>query len=359
MINNKLKTQRLNKRQEEILNFIAQSGESSVSAVLAHLKTKGIDKISRITAVRDLGFLVKEGFLVRRGQGRAIKYALSPLYNLNKTIDIENYFALPPDERKVKKCFDFNVFNILVNDIFTAEEKNFLTRLHKQFQENFKKIKSKTIIAKEFERIIIEFSWKSSQIEGNTYSLLDTEVLLKEYKAAKGKTKEETQMILNHKKAFEFILKNKNKFKQLSRAKIEQIHRLLIAGLGIAKNLRSAPVGITGTNYKPLDNIFQIEEAVEKMVDLINKKKDFFEKAFLALLLLSYIQPFEDGNKRTARLTANAILLAYDSIPISYRAVDEAEYKKASIIFYEINNLWYFKQIFLKQYEFAVKNYFN
>jgi Fic family protein len=95
------------------------------------------------------------------------------------------------------------------------------------------------------------------------------------------------------------------------------------------------------------------------MVDLINFKENFFEKAFLVLLLISYIQAFEDGNKRTARMITNSILLAYNSIPLSYRAVDVIEYKKATILFYEQNNLTYFKKIFIEQFEDAVNNYFN
>ena len=125
------------------------------------------------------------------------------------------------------------------------------------------------------------------------------------------------------------------------------------------KNIRNIMVGITGTKYKPLDNSFQIKEVLKKMVDLINKKELFFEKAFLGLILISYIQAFEDGNKRTARMLSNAILLAHNSIPLSYRIVDIEEYKKASLLFYEINNISYFKQIFIEQFEDAVNNYFN
>ncbi len=95
------------------------------------------------------------------------------------------------------------------------------------------------------------------------------------------------------------------------------------------------------------------------MVDLINKKDSFFEKVFLSLVLISYIQAFDDGNKRTARMVSNAILLAHNSIPLSYRIVDVKEYKKASLLFYEINSISYFKQIFIEQFEDAVKNYFN
>ena len=354
-----LKNQQLNKRQDSILDYISRGGKLSNSDILVYLREERFEKISRITVVRDLKFLVEEGFLMRQNAGRATRYIFTPQYNLIKKIDVEKYFSIPQDKRKIKKFFNFDIFDVLKNSIFTSEEKQLLRSLHQKFQQNFKKIKSKTIINKEFERIIIEFSWKSSRIEGNTYSLLDTEALIKGHKTAGGKSKKETQMILNHKKAFDFVFKNKNKFKKLSRAKIEQVHRFLTANLEITKNLRHSLVRITGTNYKPLDNIFQIEEAIEKMTKLINSKQNFFDKSFLALILLSYIQPFEDGNKRTARLISNAILLSYNSSPISYRAVNEIEYKKASLLFYEINNLWYFKQIFIKQFEFAVKNYFQ
>ena len=83
-----------------------------------------------------------------------------------------------------------------------------------------------------------------------------------------------------------------------------------------------------------------------------------FEKALLALLLLNYIQPFMDGNKRTARITSNALLLANGYCPLSFRTVDSIDYKKAMLIFYEQNNLYAFKNIFINQYEFAVREYF-
>ena len=266
---------------------------------------------------------------------------------------------IPSDEREIKTSFDFGIFDILKENVFSENEEKKLAQLHNDFLKNFSQYNSQTLINKEFERILIEFSWKSSQIEGNTYSLLSTEQLIKDNKPDERKTKEETQMILNHKDAFNESLQNKGVFTQLSRMNIKHIHYLLTKELGISKNLRKSLVGITGTNYKPLDNIHQIEEVLEMMIKLINGKKNFFEKAFLSLILLSYIQAFEDGNKRTARMVANAILLSHNSIPMSYRAVNEVEYKKASLLFYEINNLSYFKDIFLKQFEFAVKNYFK
>jgi len=122
--------------------------------------------------------------------------------------------------------------------------------------------------------------------------------------------------------------------------------------------IRHRRVGITGTNYTPLDNESQIREALEDIVRLINGKGNIFEKALLALVLLSYIQAFTDGNKRTARIVSNGILIANGHCPISFRTMDSIDYKKAMLMFYEQNNIAAFKRIFIDQFLFAVKTYF-
>ena len=208
------------------------------------------------------------------------------------------------------------------------------------------------------ERLGIDLSWKSSQIEGNTYSLLETEKLLKEKQTASGKTKEEAVMLLNHKDALEFILADPGYLQEISIRRIEELHTLLVKELDVDKGIRKRRVGVTGTNYRPLDNEHQIREALEDACRLINEKKNVFEKALLALVLLSYIQAFADGNKRTARITGNAILIANHYCPISFRTVDSVDYKKAMLIFYEQNNISAFKKIFIEQFAFAVQTYF-
>ena len=345
----------MNERQKRIVEFAKKNKPFKNKDLVIFFD----NKYSRETITRDLSFLCKQNILDKSGAGAFVVYSLSKAYEILKKIDVKDYFTIPFDEREIQKSFNFDIFKLLEKDIFTKEEQDYLEKLHKEFTKNFSQYKSQTLINKEFERILIEFSWKSSQIEGNTYSLLNTEQLIKNNKPDEEKTKEETQMILNHKDAFNESLQNKNAFAQLSHVNIEHVHYLLTKDLGISRNLRKSLVRITGTNYKPLDNIHQIEDALEMMIKLINSKENFFEKAFLSLILLSYIQAFEDGNKRTARMVANAILLSYGSIPMSYRAVNEVEYKKASLLFYEVNNLFYFKDIFLKQFAFAVENYFK
>jgi len=272
-------------------------------------------------------------------------------------INAEEYFNRTVDERTVKETFNFEVFKDLQGDIFSAQELLEFERLNSDYRSRIKLL-SPTALKKEFERTTIEFSWKSSRLEGNTYSLIDTEVLLKENIEAIGHTKEEAVMILNHKKALEYARDTRSNFKNLDLRKIENVQSIIIDGLGIERGIRKRPVGVVGTKYKPLGNQFQIQEALEKGCGLINATKNVPTKALLAILLISYIQPFEDGDKRTSRLLGNALLLSYDYPPLSFRSADEAEYKKALILFYEQNNLRYFKDLFIEQFRFAAKNYF-
>ena len=345
----------MNKRQQQIIEFAKKNRSFQNKELVAFFD----DRYSRETITRDLSFLCKQNFLQKSGAGAFVVYSLSDAYGILEKVDIQKYFETPYLKRDIKESFNFEIFNILNNDIFTAEEKDKLEKLKREFIKNFSKYDSQTLINKEFERIMIEFSWKSSVIEGNTYSLLGTEALIKNNVIGEGKTKEETQMILNHKDAFNEAIQNRERFIKLQSADVEHIHSVLTKKLGITKNIRKSGVGITGTKYRPLDNEPQIKEALQNMVNLINEKESFFEKAFLISILIAYIQIFEDGNKRTSRMISNAILLAHHSIPLSYRIVDVEEYKKAIILFYEINNLAYFKQIFIDQFEDAVNNYFK
>lgn len=311
------------------------------------------------TIKRTITTLLDKNFVATNGKGKATKYVISSGFDVLFPIDVATYFEKEIDEREVKDGFSFNLIKEVLSGIslFTNDEMEKLSNLQNSFTENTSKL-TKAEYNKEFERLAIDLSWKSSQIEGNTYSLLETEKLLKEKETASGKTKDEAVMLLNHKAALDFILENPDYVNPLSVARIEDIHSLLIEGLGIDRNIRNRRVGISGTNYKPLDNSFQIKEALQDMCILINSRENIFEKGLLALVLLSYIQPFSDGNKRTARIISNAILINYKYSPLSFRTVDSIDYKKAMLIFYEQNNVSAFKNIFIEQFEFAVKTYF-
>lgn len=328
---------------------------SSRGDITAGTAFKGSDA----TLKRVIAAGIKAGDIVAEGKARATRYRLSPQAQLLMPLNLDTYFALEVDERQVHSSYNFELINGLLAEtrLFSDKELAHLDALQEEFRQHISELTDNEY-RKEMERLGIDLSWKSSQIEGNTYTLLETERLLRESKTAEGKTKEEAVMLLNHKDALSFVLDNPDYLKELTVSHIEDIHQLLTKDLSIDKGLRRHRVGITGTNYHPLDNEFQIREAMREACELINSKSNIFEKALLTLVLLSYIQPFSDGNKRTARITSNAILIANDYCPLSFRSVDSIDYKKAMLIFYEQNSLYAFKQIFMEQFEFAVKEYF-
>ena len=345
-------------RQNLILEFIRENGPSGNKEVLEYLIPK-IGELDRATTIRDINNLIKNGLVVREGEGRYAKYREDRKNIILTYFDSERYFEKKSDQRNLlNERFNFDVFDYFTNDIFFKKEIKDLDKLNDDYVERIKKI-SPTLLKKEFERLTIELSWKSSQIEGNTYSLIDTEILIKQHKLAKNHTKEEAQMILNHKEALDYIIANKDIFKKMTLAKIENIHQLLVSKMGISPNIRKSLVGVIGTKYMPLDNSYQIKEAMDKLILILNKKQEHpLLKALASVLLISYIQPFEDGNKRTARLVGNAVLLANNYCPLSFRSVDDSDYKKATLLFYEQNSARFFKELFIDQFKFGLDHYF-
>ena len=339
----------------DILQYLHYHPLSSRGDITAGTAFKGSDA----TLKRMIAAGIKAGDIVAEGKARATRYRLSPQAQLLMPLNLDTYFAFEVDERQVQSSYNFELINGLLAEtrLFSDKEQSHLDALQDEFRQHVGELTDNEY-RKEMERLGIDLSWKSSQIEGNTYTLLETERLLRESKTAEGKTREEAVMLLNHKDALSFVLDNPDYLKELTVSHIEDIHQLLTKDLSIDKGLRRHRVGITGTNYHPLDNEFQIREAMRDACELINSKSNIFEKALLTLVLLSYIQPFSDGNKRTARITSNAILIANNYCPLSFRSVDSIDYKKAMLIFYEQNSLYAFKQIFMEQFEFAVKEYF-
>lgn len=346
----------INRRQKYILSLIDILWP--VNRIVLQENISNLEAVSKPTLIRDLNLLIKLGLIVPSGKGPSIRYSPINKNPLIKYYDLEAYFSVDPDKRiGAKKEFEFSVFNNL-KKLFNENELLTLKINSKNFRLETKKLDRETL-KKELERFTIELAWKSSKIEGNTYSLLETEKLIKEFEEAKDKTKQERQMIINHKNAFESILSNRLDFKHLTLATINQLHNILTYGLGIDPGIRKNAVGITGTVYKPLDNQFQIQEAMEKAVQAINNNPNNYEKAFLAGVIIAYIQPYIDGNKRTSRMLTNAVLLSHNLYPLSYRSIDEDEYKKALILFYERNSLFHLKRIFIDQFIFANKTYFS
>ena len=339
----------------EILQFLHYHPLANRTEIMAGL----METPSGSTVKRLLSAAVKEGNIETVGRGPSTKYRLTPQAHVTMPLDLATYFDKDIDERVVQESFNFDLIREVLPkvEIFTKEELSVLFAAQKEFEKNTEGM-TDLEYHKEMERLGVDLSWKSSQIEGNTYSLLETERLLRDKQTASGKTKEEAIMLLNHKDALDFVLDVPDYLKELSVHRIEDIHSILTKELGVDRNIRHRRVGITGTNYRPLDNEFQIREALEDTCTLVNGKDNVFEKAILTLVLLSYIHAFVDGNKRTARITSNAILIANGYCPVSFRTVDSIDYKKAMLMFYEQNNIAAFKKIFIEQFLFAVKTYF-
>jgi prophage maintenance system killer protein len=345
----------MSQKKADIIDFVKNNPDCSSSVIQQAFQ----EKLSLATIKRILKDLITEEIIEKRGVAKNTRYTVKPSYLVVQKVDLNEYYQKESDQRKIIDRFNIEmVKNIFPQtQIFTSEEKGFLNSFQGQFIKRTNELSSLEY-EKEMERLAIDLSWKSSQMEGNTYSLLETEQLLLEQKTAAGKSRDEATMLLNHKEAIDFIVEKPDYMYPLTVGKIEDLHSILIKDLAVSRNIRTRRVGISGTNYIPLENEFQIREALADMCSLVNEKENIFEKSLLALLMVSYIQPFMDGNKRTARILCNAVLLHFKHCPLSFRTVDSIDYKKAILLFYEINNLSAFKKLFMDQYEFAVNTYF-
>ena len=346
---------KLTQKQQTLVQIFLEKGKMQSSQVHKEILKTG-DDISLITAKRALSEMAQEGILKVSGSGRSTIYDVAVNGRLFANINPKQYTTIEPDKRYGLSRYNFDLLDSIPNDIFTKEELEVLGASTNEYNKRTVNL-SATIQKKELERLVIELSWKSSKIEGNTYTLLDTEKLILENKVAPGKSKAETQMILNHKDAFNYIRKYPLQFETITKKNLEELHSLIVKDLNVNLGLRTKPVGVVGSIYRPLDNIYQITEATEKLSRVLLQSNNNYSKAFLALMGISYIQPFEDGNKRTARLMANGLLISHSLAPLSYRSIDEEEYRSAMLVFYEINSIVPMKKIFIEQYKFATENY--
>ena len=316
------------------------------------------DSVSIATLKRDLAALCEQNYITKTGTRRGSEYRLTNYGLIHRPFTLGTYYLTPEDNRHAITQFNQEIFSILKNQtIFTDQELQNLDHATATYKHNAINA-SEVICKKELERFVIEFAWKSSQIEGNTYTLLETEMLIKEGLNKNNHSDFETTMILNHKRAYEFLLSQTNDNSlQLDRATLEKIHSLVVSELGVNIGLRKALIGISGSLYRPLSIATQIREQLDNLIDCINGKSLIYEKALIAILGESYLQPFEDGNKRTARVIANGLLLQSGHAPLSYRNINDQDYKEACLIFYEQNSIEPFKKLFIEQYIFAANNY--
>ena len=217
-----------------------------------------------------------------------------------------------------------------------------------------------TYLRQVMDRLLIDLSWNSSRLEGNTYSLLETQRLLELGENAEGKGTRETQMILNHKAAIEMLADEAGEI-AFNRYTICNLHALLSDNLlpdpGASGRVRSRPVGISGTVFHPLEVPQQIEDRLEMILRKAAAIRHPFEQAFFVMVQLPYLQPFEDVNKRVSRLAANIPLIRFNFCPLSFVDVEPEDYIGGLLGVYELNCVEYLRDVFARAYRRSCARY--
>lgn len=210
------------------------------------------------------------------------------------------------------------------------------------------------------DRLLIDLSWNSSRLEGNTYSRLDTKRLIAFGKEAQGKDRVEAQMILNHKDAIEFLVDNANEI-GFNRFTIRNLHGMLANNLlpdpQAAGRLRQIEVEIGQSAFKPLAVPQLIEECFDQILDTAMAILDPFEQSFFIMVHLPYLQPFEDVNKRVSRLAANIPLIKANLVPLTFADVPKDLYVQATLGVYELNKVELLRDIYLWAYKRSAERY--
>ena len=209
-------------------------------------------------------------------------------------------------------------------------------------------------------RLLIDLSWNSSRLEGNTYSLLETERLLSVGEVASGKDALEAQMILNHKRAIEFLVETAAEI-GCNRFTVFNLHALLadnlLADPTAGGRLRIIAVGVGGTVFHPLEGPQRIAECFQQVLDTAAAIAEPFEQAFFLMVHLPYLQPFEDVNKRVSRLAANIPLIRHNLCPLSFVDVDQQTYIHAVLGVYELNRVELLRDVFVWAYKRSSARY--
>jgi Fic family protein len=210
------------------------------------------------------------------------------------------------------------------------------------------------------EQLLVDLSWASSRMEGNTYDILQTERLIRFGEEAAGKDRKEALMILNHKEAIQYVVDNLGDI-GLQRTDLFNLHALLSDGLlsdpAMSGRLRALPVGISHSSYQPLDDPLLIEEEFDIVLTKAAQIPDRFEQSFFLLVHIPYLQAFADVNKRTSRVASNIPLLKADLAPMSFMTMEDRDYIDGLIGIYELNDITLFREVYLDAYIASAEKY--
>ncbi|MBW4054583.1 MAG: Fic family protein [Proteobacteria bacterium] len=290
--------------------------------------------------------------------GQDVEESVIPLSVAGR--EIRGYVSQPIQRREpIGYRRDFLLSYLKTGPYLDDTTRKHLHQIGRAHQEN---IPAGTMARQVMGRLLIDLSWASSYLEGNTYSLLETERLISFGQAAEGKDALETQMILNHKQAIEFLVESADEI-GFNRYSILNLHAILSDNLlpnpETCGRLRQIAVGIGGSVYSPLSTPQLLDEYFQIALDTAAAINDPFEQSFFALVHLSYLQPFEDVNKRVARLAANIPLVKHNLCPLSFIDVPKKSYVEGILGVYEQNRIELLRDIFVWGYERSVKRYLS
>lgn len=332
-------------------------------------------KLPKRTLQRRLDHLIGKQRLLAQGQGRARKYLLpstptktkdpknappsGPHHLSVETIRIRAALRRPLSERTpvgYQSSFLGDYVPNQTHYLSTATRKLLLN----MGQVGLTDLPAGTYLRQVLHRLLIDLSWNSSRLEGNTYTLLETKRLLEVGADAEGRAAKETQMILNHKAAIE-MLADQAEGVGFNRYTICNLHALLSDNLLSDSTacglLRSRPVGISGTVFQPLEVPQLIEQRFDQMLSKTEAIRDPFEQAFFVMVHLPYLQPFEDVNKRVSRLAANIPLMRHNLCPLSFVDVELDDYVGGVLAVYELNRVEYLRDVFVWAYRRSCARY--
>ncbi len=310
-------------------------------------------EVSSPTVWRALKRLVDAGRLEVFGKGRATGYSLAG------SAVVRAHLQTPYNRRRLavyrKKFVDRYVPN---KSFYLGRDDR--QRLHEVGRPMPPERQAGAFARRILERLLVDLSWASSRMEGNTYDILQTERLIRFGEEAAGKDRKEAVMILNHKEAIQFVVDHLAEI-SINRLDLFGIHALLADGLlvdpAMAGRLRRMPVGISSSSYLPLDDRFAIEEEFGALVEKAAAITDPFEQSFFLLVHIPYLQAFEDINKRTSRIASNIPLLKADLAPMSFLTMDDGAYIDGLIGIYELNNISLLREVYVDAYLASAENY--
>lgn len=350
----------LNRFTEPRLRFMASIDQDILDYVAAHpesgretIRTGAAPDSSDTTVWRALKRLVGAGRLEVSGKGRATVYTIAGAAVVRAHLQT-------PYNRRPPVAYNPEFLDAYVpNRTFYIPEAD-RERLRTAGQPVGGMIKAGTYARRILEQLLVDLSWASSRLEGNTYDILQTERLIRFGEMAEGKDRKEALMILNHKEAIEYVVDNLDDI-GLSRPDIFGIHALLADGLladpAMAGRLRGTPVGISHSSYRPLDDAITIEEEFDILLHKAAEINDPFEQSFFLLAHIPYLQAFVDINKRTSRVASNIPLLKADLAPMSFLTMDDAAYIDGLIGIYELNNVALLREVFIDSYLASAEKY--